>query len=369
MTRVIMIGPVGEHGGVSSHTKGLVRALGGQGIETFCYDISGELANIRTRTTWHAKLFRRIIGQTLTILNKRSDIDLIHTQASGGTMGFLPAVISAILGAIVNVPTVVTFHYGRAAEFVSKHRDLLLFVVKCSSAFILISDSQREVLAKSLPHVSHRIQVIGNGFDTSLFKPMNSSACRERVDVPQSSKLACCVANMVAVKGHRYLIRAAEIISAGNPNFLLVLVGDGPLRESLEKETQERKIGSCIRFVGAQPNELIPTWINASDCVVLASLNEGSPMVMFETMGCGKPLVATKVGGLPEVVLSERFGILVPPADPEVLASAIVRSFETRWDASYIRSNSLQYGWDSIASKVALIYRESMNQHLEEHSS
>ena len=102
--------------------------------------------------------------------------------------------------------------------------------------------------------------------------------------------------------------------------------------------------------------------MNACDVFVLPSLSEGNPTVMFEALGCGKPFVGTTVGGIPEVIINEKLGILVEPKDIDGLAKAIVRALETDWDRKYISNYAKQFTWDKIAEKIMEVYREVLGE-------
>ena len=101
----------------------------------------------------------------------------------------------------------------------------------------------------------------------------------------------------------------------------------------------------------------MPIWINACDLFVLPSLDEGSPTVIPEAWGCGIPVVATAVGGVPELFQSNNIGILVEPRNSEDLASAILSALQTRWDSRCISDYAcLQYTWKCISNEIIDVY-------------
>lgn len=97
--------------------------------------------------------------------------------------------------------------------------------------------------------------------------------------------------------------------------------------------------------------------MNACDVFVLPSLNEGNPTVMFECLGCGKPFVGTKVGGIPEVITSNDYGLLVKPGNSQDLAKKIGFALNKIWDEDHIRNYAEQYCWENIAKQIQQVYR------------
>jgi len=112
-------------------------------------------------------------------------------------------------------------------------------------------------------------------------------------------------------------------------------------------------------LVGGRRHEEIPIWMNASDIFVLPSLKEGFPTVIPEAMACSKPIVATRVGGVPEAIYSDELGILIPPKDPESLAWAILEALYRKWDSNIILEHARRYSWSELAKQILLVYQKS----------
>jgi glycosyltransferase involved in cell wall biosynthesis len=118
------------------------------------------------------------------------------------------------------------------------------------------------------------------------------------------------------------------------------------------------ELNDYVKLVGETPHSEIPSWMHGSSIFVLPSLSEGNPTVMFEALGCGKPFVGTKVGGIPEIIVDDRLGILVNPGDSEALAQAIQQALERKWDHAFIQEYARQFTWENIASKMMEVYKE-----------
>ena len=169
-----------------------------------------------------------------------------------------------------------------------------------------------------------------NGIDREKFQPRaRIEACRQ-LGLDPNRRRVLYVGNLLPVKGPTVLARAAGQL----PDIEVIYVGGGP-----------EKI-SAGRCVGARPHEEIPSWMNAADVLCLPSLNEGLPNVALEAMACGLPVVASRVGGVPEIVHEGMNGFLVPPSDPPALAEALRHALAMKWDGDAVRASVSQFDWD-----------------------
>ncbi len=112
-------------------------------------------------------------------------------------------------------------------------------------------------------------------------------------------------------------------------------------------------------MVGWIPDNEIPIYINTSDFFVLPSLGEGNPIVMFEAIGCGKPFIGTKVGGVPEIIASEDYGLLCEPASSEELEKTIMSALNKNWDTFKIKEYAESFTWKNIAKTTKSIYGQT----------
>jgi glycosyltransferase involved in cell wall biosynthesis len=111
-----------------------------------------------------------------------------------------------------------------------------------------------------------------------------------------------------------------------------------------------------VLLAGGKLHDEIPVWMNACDLFVLPSLSEGNPTVLPEALGCGKPFVGTRVGGVPEVITSDECGLLVGPADPDDLAEKILVALDREWDREAILAYAQRYTWENIAKEIMGVY-------------
>jgi glycosyltransferase involved in cell wall biosynthesis len=188
---------------------------------------------------------------------------------------------------------------------------------------------------------------------------MDMQECRRSLRLPENKKILVNVAKLYdAVKGHEILIRAMQEVTTKRDDIVCYIVGDGELRTSLEKLITELHLEHSVKIVGAKPHHDIPAWINAGDVFVLPSLQEGNPTVMFECLGCGKPFIGTRVGGIPETISSDTYGLLCEPGNVQELADTILASLSREWDREAISAYSKQFTWEKIAREILGVYAQ-----------
>lgn len=170
-----------------------------------------------------------------------------------------------------------------------------------------------------------RLRVIPNGLEVERYRK-NSEArrqARQQLGLEDSDFLWLAVGRLEIQKDYPTLLRAFVRVSSVSPLAQLRIAGQGPLREDLQVLVSNLGIAERVRFLGVRAD--IPDLLSAADAFVLSSAWEGLPNVVMEALAAGKPVVATRVGGVPELVEEGKSGFLVPPKDPEALARAMLR--------------------------------------------
>jgi glycosyltransferase involved in cell wall biosynthesis len=280
--------------------------------------------------------------------------DLIHSHFIWSS-GYVGARLKEKYG----VPFVVTAHGQDIYELPFKDavwRKNIEYVLNTADAIITVSRSNLECIRKL--DVDTPVHVIPNGFKEDLFCPKEMSECRRVLGLPLDRKIILTVGIYEEVKGQKYLVEAVSKIIRDKKDILCVMIGFGTQRHALEKQIRSLGLEEHIMLAGKKPHNEIPLWINACDFFVLPSLNEGNPTVLFETLGCGKPFVGTKVGGVPEILTSEVYGLLVNPADAEDLKVKILMALDRTWDREAILAYAEQFTWENNAKKIREVYNQ-----------
>jgi glycosyltransferase involved in cell wall biosynthesis len=246
-------------------------------------------------------------------LIRRERPDIVHTHtAKAGTLGRLAA-------RLARVPVVVhTFHghvfrgyFSRpsTAAFIRIER----FLGRFTDRIITLSPGLKVDLAGLGIAPPEKIAVIPLGFDLAPFLTSAGTEFRRELGVADEAKLVGIVGRLTPVKNHRLFLDVAARLAAARPDVFFVIVGDGELRRDLEKETVRLGLSKRTYFTGWRSD--MPRVYSALDVVVLTSRNEGTPVTLIEAMAAGKPVVASRVGGVPDLIGPSDNGILADPSD------------------------------------------------------
>jgi L-malate glycosyltransferase len=197
------------------------------------------------------------------------------------------------------------------------------FVYRLSHHVIVNSASIRDLLVNRDKISRQKISVFPNGIDIERFLTAKHKD-PELSFLSSSSTIVAVVANMYSpVKGHSTLIKAAVEVCRHFPNVLFALIGDGKERPNLEKQVKDAGVSKNFLFLGSRKD--VPQLLACCAISVLPSDSEGFPNALLEAMAARLPVIATSVGGVPEVIANEVTGLLVPPANPSALSAAILR--------------------------------------------
>ncbi len=255
----------------------------------------------------------------LAALVRETGARFVHTH------GVRANLIGRLAGRATRRPVLTTVHSLIAYDYDSSVRRTVAVGVdnlslSLSDHFIAVSESvAADLIRRGVPR--RKIHVVYNGVAEPSRLPEPAAARRDLGLAPGPT--VGTVARLHAVKGVRYLLQAAAILQRRGVACQVVVVGDGPERGALEREGRELGLAPPARFLGfrERPVELLP----ALDVFVLPSLMEGMGLAVLEAMLAGLPVVASRVGGVRELVAEGETGLLVPPADPQSLADALMR--------------------------------------------
>ena len=220
-----------------------------------------------------------------------------------------------------------------------------------AGAVICVSGPLAET-ARELGAEAGRVFVIPNGVDTEQFCPRDKAEARRELRLPAEGRLLVTVAHLGPRKGHREVIQALKQLP---PDVRLVIVGQsaqGGGGPELLALADELGLGGRVILAGPQPYAKVPLYFSAANASVLASYREGCPNVVIESLACGTPVVATRVGAVPDLVTPGVNGEIVPPRQVQPLAEALSATLERQWSADAISRSDSVRPWSAVAEKV-----------------
>lgn len=193
-----------------------------------------------------------------------------------------------------------------------------------------------------------KIFIQHNGVDGHRFVIRDKAGARKHLELDADGLLVSYIGRLSPEKGVDVLIEAmGHLRRSGRQPITLLLIGDGPMRASLESRADELDLKQSVRFLGNQPHGQIPYWISASDALCLPSRMEGCPNVVLEALASGRPVAASRVGGVPEI-LREDCGALVPSDNPQALADAMENVVARQWDPEVLRGSVEYLSWNDV---------------------
>ncbi len=291
-----------------------------------------EIANLRQpiRPVRDLRALFEIVG-----ILKRERIDLLHTHNS--KTGWLGRLAGKIAGTPVVIHTVHGFAF-HAAERPWRRvlfKKLERLAAPWADHTIFISQPMIDWAREEGILQEQRYSRIYSGIDLERFQPVPGeklASLRRELGLNEDDRVIGFVSKLWEGKGHTVALEAMTHVVAAVPRAKLLLVGDGPLEEKLRARSRELNLKDSVVFAGFR-NDIAEVF-GLCDIAVLPSLFEGMGRVLLEAGACGKPVVASGVGGIPEVVAHEETGLLVPPEDPVALFGDMVRLLR---DASLVR--------------------------------
>ena len=195
-----------------------------------------------------------------------------------------------------------------------------------------------------------------NGCDHAIFRIRDRDAARRTLAIDADATSIVYIGRIDERKGLRELVEAVVSVHSQQSNLQVYLVGSGPDQNLIQDKIESSNAGEYIHLKGACAPDEVPLWMAASDLVTLPSYMEGCPNVVLEAIACGRPVVATAVGGIPEI-LNEECGCLVPPRDPRALANALAKVLERKLDPAAISAHSSR-SWETLASEYLGLFEE-----------
>jgi glycosyltransferase involved in cell wall biosynthesis len=199
-----------------------------------------------------------------------------------------------------------------------------------------------------------KARTIVNGCDQSVFHVRDRLAARHQLRIDPAAEAVVYIGRMDVKKGLRELVDAAAALHLQRPTLRVYMVGEGPDKTLIQSAIDANKAADFVHVLPGCSFDEVAVWMAATDVVTLPSYMEGCPNVILEALACGRPVVATNVGGIPEI-MSEECGRLVPPRDPAELAHALASVLDRTWDAAAISAHWSR-SWDNVAAELLEIF-------------
>lgn len=304
-------------------------------IEIICINQGGKLVQEVRKSGVSVKIFQ--VGLPYGKLNPRSWPVLLrsiwqiwrrlkHTKPDivHGYL-FTAYVVGIICGRLAGVPILISARrsLGYFKDDKKWRQPLENFVNKRTDVILANSEAVKNDCLKREKHIRGKIRVIYNGIDLEKYRPDPvSPEMRKQLGVSTNDVVVGCVANLIHYKGHLEIVKAASMLCSEFPELKFVFVGrDGGMKKPVEEKREALGLEGKVVLAGSRVDidRIIPSF----DILLLASHEEGFSNVLLEGMACGKPIVATDVGGNAESVIDGETGLIVPTRNPEAMAKAI----------------------------------------------
>lgn len=373
-------------GGVEEHVLNLGRkeVLKANVFEVLCSDfikvntkekfetsqLRGEIDGIQYKRLKGLRLFNSdpmtwIPALPFYLIKNVGKFDIVHAHS----YGYFVSWVTILICTIKKVPVVYTPHYADETvqyAFVKKIYDALFagWSFRMATRVIALTKTESNILIKKFRVQSDKIVIIPNGINlaTSLSKPKSISQKKKflaTLGVKNENRNVVIVARIAKNKGHIYLLQAVEKIVNVN---LLIVGKDWGEKQNLIDYIQAHKMQN-VYFLGNINDEQKSAILKISDVFALASIGgEAFGIVLLEAMAAGTPVVATSVGGVPDLVEDKKNGLLVPPKDSQMLSDAIVTLLEDDKLRSEISKNNLAkaqlYSWGFVSDEVNKVYKD-----------
>lgn len=290
-----------------------------------------------------------VLVQSLTVVRFSYGFDVIHAQWS------LSAGIALLSRIMWRIPIIVTLH-GSDIFQATKNKMILhvtnYILHKCNRVIVVSKALKNYIFEKMTTSID--ITVIPDGINTRKWHPLNN----------KRGEFILYVGALTKNKGIEYLIKAMPEIICRYPSFRLVIVGEGPERMHLEEMVIEVGLNkTAVTFTGPLPPDRVRQRMQQAKLFVLPSKSEGLGVVLLEALACGTPVVASKVGGIVDVISNE-VGYLVPPSEPSALSKAIclMLDHELQWQqmSQSARDRSRNYDWEKISLHMIRVYQQAL---------
>ncbi len=282
------------------------------------------------------------------VLRRRGRYDVLL-----GSWAFPDGVGAVALAKLLGVPAVVKVH-GSDMNVLAKMAPVarnLRWALPRARRVVAVSRPLVDAVA-SFGVPRDRIDIVPNGVDAELFQPRERAVARAELGCAgDTRRWLVYVGRLEEAKGVLDLLDAFSLLARRRSDVRLVIVGDGDARAACAGAAAGW-LGDRVLLAGPRPFEEVPRWMAACEALVLPSWAEGTPNVILEALACGRRVVATAVGGTPDLITGPELGDLVPPHRPEILADALGRAVDTPYCPAEVARAGARGGWAESARRL-----------------
>jgi len=272
---------------------------------------------------------------------------------------------AVLLNLFVKIPLIVG---ARGCDINLNFKDrllkkLLIFTLNRANAVVAVSnDLTKTIINQGISE--NKVHTIPNGINQTLFTPRDKTKTRQNLGLPENIKLIVYVGQLHPVKDHGTFIEGiANYISTTNANdndLMVLIIGDGPSKQSLIKRVIKAGLSSYITFEDQKPHDQIAKLLSAADVLCLTSIREGRPNIILESLACGTPVVASDVGGIPELINTDN-GILFPAGDSTAFSKSLNDALTKQWNSKAIVNSIKPFTWENTAKHYVNIIENIQN--------
>jgi glycosyltransferase involved in cell wall biosynthesis len=233
-----------------------------------------------------------------------------------------------------------------------------------STRLIAVSNEISKLMVKCGAD-SSRITVIPNGVDLERFQVVHRVQARQLLGLPLDRPIVLTVGYRIPLKGFNIFIDAIGELKQSDPSILGLIVG-GPAQwmpdcaPQLKLQIRRAALENHVKLAGYRPHGELALWYAASDVFVLLSSREGSPNVVMEALACGTPVVATRVGGIPDLLDGKEFAVLLSERTSHAAATGIRKFLQAPPDRSEIRRFAESHSWEVTAARVYQVWKQAL---------
>ncbi len=316
-------------------------------FQSIAYD-GGIPAKIEKSTSAKAQIPFFMIAFWWLAFWKSRDCDLIHANWT------ISGLIAILVNVFRRVPIILTVHGSSPKAFGNTIDRYVLG--KVDHVIAVSHDVKRKICRSGIGE--DKVTVIHNGVDISRFCPSRSNKCGYNI---------LWVGRMASEKGLEYLLQALKHISGQVPECMLTLVGDGQLRQELERTVNNLGLQTHVSFEGVRPHSSVSEYFRKADIFVLPSLREGFGIVLIEAMASGVPVIASRIGGIEDIVEDGVQGFLVEPKNAEQIAEKAMFLFaheDVRRSFGEAGRKRVEesFTWEKMAEKTLDVYLKTMQE-------